>query len=194
MSDKNISDRKEESLEKCSVQNLNEKIESTTQTDRELKKLEIENVQGVNIYNFKDVSNSMESVSAKGDDIETIEKKIHNFEENMETKISSGLNNIQSQMEAFWEKISELELKREQMLISQQNTQNAVVSVIESKTEDVPIKTSSPSVKSSKPEIKPRTKLGKSNKTSVDSKETVYKIKNDLEQLSKTEMKTIRGE
>ncbi|KAJ8951822.1 hypothetical protein NQ318_019796 [Aromia moschata] len=167
-------------------ENVTEKMENTTQTDPErkaTKELQIETVQDRNIFHIKDTDSTESLLGNKENFEETIEKKMHMFEENLESKISSGLNDIQSQMEAFWGRISEMELRREKSLAAQQIHRNALEQVSQSTSEKAASPVEPPKLlkNAPKPEIKPRTRLTKPNR--VVKSETAEKFKKELEQM-----------
>ncbi|KAJ8935071.1 hypothetical protein NQ314_013016 [Rhamnusium bicolor] len=87
--------------------------------------------------------------------------------------ISSSLCNIESQMQAFWGKLTELELKREDNLTVQKELQNVPEQLFET------------AVLESKPKIKPRTKFSKPTKINDNNynQENADRLKAELEKM-----------
>uniref|UniRef100_A0A6P7GRQ8 Zinc finger protein Dzip1 n=1 Tax=Diabrotica virgifera virgifera TaxID=50390 RepID=A0A6P7GRQ8_DIAVI len=88
--------------------------DSSTQTEHEKteKILEIQTFQHDNTYH---VAETVVSEKAVEDIDHKLEKKLINFEESIESKISTGLGNIENQIQAFWQKLSEVDLPNQQV-------------------------------------------------------------------------------
>ncbi|KAJ8916183.1 hypothetical protein NQ315_016322 [Exocentrus adspersus] len=158
--------KKSQILREIAVETITEnKVESTTQTEKEnipSRRIQLERaVHNKNFYEFKDVDVDLEN---KAED--TFEQKISQFEEQMELKISSGLSNIEKQMQAFWGKLSEIEIKRE-------------ANTLGDNQENPPSYNANPT----KPKIKPRMKFSQPSKVVSDNEENAKKIKAELEKM-----------
>ncbi|XP_072397876.1 uncharacterized protein DZIP1 [Diabrotica undecimpunctata] len=88
--------------------------DSSTQTEhaKTEKILKIQTFQHDNTYN---VAETVVPDKAVEDIDQKLEKKLTNFEESIESKISTGLGNIENQIQAFWQKLSEVDLPNQQV-------------------------------------------------------------------------------
>ncbi|XP_018561298.1 zinc finger protein DZIP1 [Anoplophora glabripennis] len=157
--------------EKSFLEHIVDKIETTTQTEKEnipTKNLQIETVHNKNIFEFKDMDKDSDSTLEKNNIQDTIEQKITQFEEQLESKISSGLNNIEKQMQAFWGKLSEIELQRE-VKVEEEVQITPPQELIRTET--------------SKPKIKPRMKFSKPSKLVGRNEDNAKKIKAEIERM-----------
>lgn len=82
-------------------------------------------------------------------------------------QISSGLTNIEKQMQAFWGKLSEIELKQEVRI-----EEGGQITSPHEFVQEAP-----------KPKIKPRMKLSKPSKLMENSEENAKKIKAEIEKM-----------
>lgn len=79
-----------ESQEKNPVEDIINKIETTTQTEQEdvhVKNLQIETVHDKNVFDFKDKDDYSDSARRRNNIQDTIEQKINEFEEQIELKV-----------------------------------------------------------------------------------------------------------
>ncbi|CAH1111049.1 unnamed protein product [Psylliodes chrysocephalus] len=153
------------------------KIENTTQTSvdeyhskkEKTKNLQIYTVQHENVFDatkkIKDADDREENIDEK------IERKLSNFEENIESKISIGLGHIEDQIQAFWEKLSEVELNQTKIGDHIQSTDATVRH------------TTSDSSPQNKPKIKPRTKLTKQTTHAPEKGSNAEIVKQELDKI-----------
>ncbi|CAG9858451.1 unnamed protein product [Phyllotreta striolata] len=147
------------------------KIENTTQTsEQEDKRQKAKNFQVYTVHH--DVIGSKpeqldEAVATEEKIDEKIERKLSNFEETIETKISTGFGNIENQIQAFWEKLSEVEIAHSK--IGDHGFEATIQAI---PLERFP----------EKPKIKPRTKLTKQTSNSPEnSSRNAKMVKQELD-------------